>query len=96
MLKKNLNLISASALLVVCASCAGTKADSKLTESGLDPQNFVSQFDGKETALYTLKNANGMEVCITNFGGRVVSVMVPDRDGKMTDVVLGYDNIAQY
>lgn len=37
-----------------------------------------------------------MEVCITNFGGRVVSIMVPDKDGKMTDVVLGYDNIVQY
>ena len=96
MLKKNLNLISASALLMVFASCSGAKAESKLTESGLDPQNFVSQIDGKETGLYTLKNANGMEVCITNFGGRVVSVMVPDRDGKLTDVVLGYDNIAQY
>ena len=46
--------------------------------------------------LYTLKNQNGMEVCITNYGGRVVSLVVPDRDGKPTDVVLGFDNIAQY
>jgi aldose 1-epimerase len=37
-----------------------------------------------------------MEVCITNYGGRVVSIMVPDRNGKMTDVALGYDNIAAY
>lgn len=37
-----------------------------------------------------------MEVCITNVGGRIVSIMVPDKDGKMTDVVLGYDNAAQY
>ena len=37
-----------------------------------------------------------MEVCITNYGGRVVSLVVPDKDGKPTDVVLGFDNIAQY
>ena len=37
-----------------------------------------------------------MEVCITNFGGRIVSLVVPDKNGKQADVVLGYDNIAQY
>jgi aldose 1-epimerase len=37
-----------------------------------------------------------MEVCITNYGGRIVSLVVPDKDGKPTDVVLGFDNIAQY
>ena len=37
-----------------------------------------------------------MEVCITNFGGRIVSIMVPDKDGKMQDVVLGFDNIDDY
>ncbi|MDR1454905.1 MAG: galactose mutarotase [Tannerella sp.] len=64
--------------------------------SGLKKADFVSEVAGKPTALYVLKNAKGMEVCITNYGGRVVSVMVPDRNGKMTDVVLGYDNIADY
>ena len=37
-----------------------------------------------------------MEVCVTNFGGRIVSVMVPDKDGKMQDVVLGFDSIQDY
>ena len=37
-----------------------------------------------------------MEVCITNYGGRIVSIVVPDKDGNSTDVVLGFDNIAQY
>ena len=67
-----------------------------MTLSGLDPENFKSETDGKSTALYTLTNSNGMEVCITNFGGRIVSVMVPDRDGKLCDVVLGFDNIQDY
>lgn len=79
--------------LVVIGSC-GTPE--KLTLSGLNPACFDSIIDGKPTALYTLRNAAGMEVCLTNFGGRVVSIMVPDRNGKGTDVVLGYDNVAQY
>ena len=52
---------------------------SNLTVSGLDPQNFVADVKGKPTSLYTLKNSNGMEVCVTNFGGRIVSIMVPDK-----------------
>ena len=37
-----------------------------------------------------------MEVCVTNFGGRIVSIMVPDKEGKMQDIVLGFDNIEDY
>ena len=48
--------------------------------------------DGKQTDLFVLENKNGMEVCITNFGGRIVSVMVPDKDGVMRDVY-GYRGI---
>lgn len=50
----------------------------------------------RKTDLFVLKNDNGMEVCVTNFGGRIVSVMVPDRDGVLRDVVLGFDNIGDY
>ena len=68
----------------------------QLTASGLDAAKFDTVINEKPVKLFTLTNANGLEACITNFGGRVVSLMVPDRDGKLTDVVLGYDNIAQY
>ncbi len=81
--------------LVILASC-NTQPAQKLTLSGLDPAKFVDTIKGKATALYTLKNKNGMEVCITNFGGRVVSIMAPDKNGKFQDVVLGFDNIKQY
>lgn len=64
--------------------------------SGLDPAAFDTVINEKPVQLYTLKNANGMEVCITNFGGRVVSLMVPDKNGNPQDVVLGFDNIRQY
>lgn len=83
---------------ILLAGCTGEKKAEApaLTKSGLNPQQFVDTIGGKATALYTLTNANGLEVCITNYGGRIVSLMVPDRDGKLTDVVLGFDNVKQY
>ena len=83
----------AAAMLSACTSGQQQPAT---TVSGLNPTQFDSVINGKKTALFTLKNNNGMEVCITNFGGRVVSLCVPDKDDNPTDVVLGYDNIAQY
>ncbi len=90
------------AVMAMCVllACGGKKEQSGTTEevtlSGLKKADFVSEVDGKPTALYVLKNKKGTEACVTNWGGRLVSVMVPDRNGKLTDVVLGYDNIAQY
>lgn len=80
--------------MVVVCSCANQTA--QLTKSGLNPDNFKSEVDGKPTALYTLVNENGVEACITNYGGRLVSLMVPDKDGNLKDVVLGHDSIADY
>ena len=91
----------ASAALMMGASLFMASCQSKggeapvLTKSGLDPQKFVDTFNGKQTGLYTLSNGE-MEVCITNFGGRIVSIMAPDRDGNLRDVVLGFDNIKDY
>ena len=90
-------IIIAAAAIVLAASCANNKAAAPaLTKSGLDPQNFVAEYNGQPTALYTLTNANGMEVCITNFGGRIVSIMVPAKDGSFKDVVLGFDKVSDY
>lgn len=69
---------------------------SELTRSGLNPQAFDSTINGKKTELITLTNDKGMEVCITNYGARIVSITVPDRDNNLRDIVLGFDNIAQY
>ena len=91
---KHVNIIIAAAMALIAVGCA--KKESPLTKSGLDPQNFVSEYNGAPTALYTLTNANGMEVCITNFGGRIVSIMVPDKDGAFRDVVLGFDKVSDY
>ena len=77
-------------------SCAGGQQAPQLTVSCLDPAKFDTTIQDKPVKLYTLKNQNGVEVCITNYGARIVSLCVPDKDGKPTDVVLGFDNIAQY
>ena len=63
------------------------------TLSGLDPKRYEATVAGKKTALYVLTNASGAEMCVTNYGGIVVSIMMPDRNGKMENVVLGLNNI---
>lgn len=81
--------------LLALASCAGGSQMNQ-TASGLNPANFDTTLNGKKVELLTLTNGKSMEVCLTNYGGRVVSISVPDKNGKATDVVLGYDNIKQY
>lgn len=94
---RNLKHVFAGATVAVAllSACAAGEQQA-LTVSGLNPARFDTVINEKPVKLYTLKNQSGMEVCITNYGGRVVSLVVPDRDGKPTDVVLGFDNIAQY
>lgn len=60
-----------------------------------DADDFTTEVDGKQVSLYTLK-AGDLVMQVTNFGARVVSLWVPDRDGKYDDVVLGYNNIDSY
>ena len=60
---------------------------------GLKANNFQKEILGKKTDLYILKNTSGAEVAITNYGGALVSIMVPDRDGQWANVVQGHDNI---
>ena len=91
---KHITTVIAASMALLAVGCA--KKESGLTKSGLDPQTFVSEDNGSPTALYTLTNANGMEVCITNFGGRIVSIMAPAKDGSFKDVVLGFDKVSDY
>ena len=89
---RKLILTALAAMMLI--SCGPSKG--RLTVSGLDPARFDTTYNNLPVALYTLKNASGMEVCVTNFGGRIVSIAVPDRAGKMRDVVLGFDIIRDY
>lgn len=85
-----------AAALAAAIAASGCSEKTALTKSGLNPDDFAADYKGDATALYTLVNDNGMEVCITNFGGRIVSVMVPDRDGKFLDVVHGFPTVSDY
>lgn len=95
-MKKSMLMPLGALVVMAAASCTGKKDAQAVTASGLDPQNFVAVVDGDTTGLFTLKNANGMEVNITNYGGRIVSMMVPNRSGELTDVVLGFDSVQAY
>jgi len=65
-------------------------------DTKISRQPFGATQDGKSVELFTLRNKNGIEAKITNYGGIVVSLLVPDRNGNMGDVVLGYDRLDNY
>ncbi len=92
--KPNRNLNSALTVLFVLASCliAGVAS----AEQSLTKKPFGKTAEGVEVDLYTLTNSRGMQVSITNFGGIIVSLLAPDRNGKLDDVVLGFDKLDSY
>lgn len=73
-------------------SCTSTPKN----ESSIKKEVFGTMPSGEQVFLYTLRNAKGMEATITNYGGIVVSLLVPDKNNKMGDVVLGYNNLEGY
>lgn len=64
--------------------------------SGLSQKDFEKVVDGQQVGLYILTNKQGAEVTVTNFGAKIASILVPDKDGKLIDVVLGKSNIDDY
>lgn len=86
--------------VLLAAACAAVlfSCSQKNGEQGVvlfDVEDFTAEVDGKSTSLYTLK-AGDLVMQVTDFGARVVSLWVPDRDGRYEDVVLGYNNIDTY
>ena len=90
------NLSIKIAIFTLSIIMLGCTKNERPTQSGLLRSNFQTEHLGMTTDLYPLTNDNGMEVCFTNFGGRIVSILVPDRHGNMLDVCLGHDSIADY
>ena len=68
---------------------------SMATYTTLDRENFRTSVDGKPVDLFTLRNRRGAEVRVTNYGAKIEQVLVPDRDGTLGDVALGYATIDQ-
>ncbi|TWV12690.1 galactose mutarotase [Bacteroidaceae bacterium HV4-6-C5C] len=85
---KNAVFLFLAVLLVACHSGSSLVL--------LPESHFRTEIDGKPVSLYTLTNSSGLLMQVTNWGARVVSLWVPDRRGKLDDIVLGYDNIDQY
>ncbi len=98
-----LRLMLACGLFSVVACQQNSKQESNQTTDSssntvttLDSSTFTSDIDGKEAKLYMLKNASGAKAYFTNFGARVVSLQVPDKNGTLTDVVLGFNKASDY
>ena len=78
-------------LLLITSCCCNQKQSLELMKA----EDFRATVDGKTTELYTLTNGT-LTMQVTTFGARVVSLWVPDREGNMADIVLGYENVDRY
>ena len=83
-------IIASTAILILINSC---KSESKIKFSPLGKAKFEATLDGKQIGLFNLENKNGLMAQITNYGGRIAALWVPDRDGNFKDIVTGYDSI---
>jgi aldose 1-epimerase len=78
-------------LLIFCLSCTpGTSS------SGVQKEKFGETPEGEIVNLYTIKNSNGVELKVSEFGATLVSLKVPDKNGNFADIILGYDNLEGY
>nr|WP_255695702.1 aldose epimerase family protein [Rhodohalobacter sp. 614A] len=81
------------------ASCTSSsdKNETKIkTSLPVQKSNFQTEIEGRQTDLFVLQNQQGMKVGITNYGGRIVSWLAPDKNGEYDDIVLGFDSIDGY
>ena len=95
------NILSAVSIATLCVStlifsCNPKPEKQSSNAAKTDSTSYSATIDGKAVSLYRLKNKQGASVSITNYGGRIVSLLVPDKNNKLTDVVLGYDSIGSY
>ena len=90
-------LIIALLSLAVCSCQNSSKTSTNQSDS---ISNYSSRFDStldrKKVGFHQIENKNGMKASFTNFGGRIISLMVPDKNGEMTDVVVGFSSLKQY
>jgi aldose 1-epimerase len=95
-------VLSASAVaLTILSACSNNKTESSSSQDSLsvamvDSAKFDTTINGKAVKIYTLTNKNNMKAVFTNLGGRIISLMVPDSAGKLTDVVVGFGSAEAY
>jgi aldose 1-epimerase len=91
------NHTAAAVGLLLAAGLSGCNARERAVDNtSIDVKPFGETSDGSEVSLFTLANATGIELSITDYGGIVTRLLVPDRDGELADVVLGFDSLHQY
>jgi aldose 1-epimerase len=93
---KNLIFFTIVFILISCQHSGSDKQISENSYPNLSREAFQDTIDGKATDLFVLKNTNGMAAAITNYGGRIVRLLVPDKEGILGDVVLGFSSIDGY
>jgi aldose 1-epimerase len=87
-----LNMGNPLAIGIFCA-CLAVHAAAPAGYADMKPDSFRKMVDGKQVDLFTIQNQRGMVVKVTNYGAKVEQVLVPDRNGRLGDVVLGYDSL---
>ncbi|MDZ7638910.1 MAG: hypothetical protein U5J83_11810, partial [Bryobacterales bacterium] len=87
-------VLAAAALLTGCAERAAVKEEPLPVT--LETRSFGTTPAGEAVTLSCLKNANGMEIAVTNYGATLTSVKVPDAKGQAADVALGFDSLEGY
>jgi len=88
--------ITAIGALLLYGCAVASQSGALATAPGTEPIAFGNLASGEGTQLFTLRNARGIEVQLTNYGGIITSLKTPDRAGHFADIVLGYDNLAAY
>lgn len=96
-------LAAGSMLFAVSCNSNGTNSTTQKSTQGvvsdttaISAKSFEKEIDGKPVHLFSLKNKSGSKALVTNFGGRLVGLFVPDKEGKLVDVVAGFDSIEGY
>lgn len=93
---KSINILLINMLIaVVFTGCSKPSPFTKSVEK-INAVDFQKTIDGQKTDLYTLTNENGLGIKVTNLGARIVALCVPDKEGKPTDVVFGYNTLDEY
>src|SRR5690242_5586182 len=82
-------------LVISCNQADKTTTQTTMNKKGISKSAFGT-VDGKEVSLYTLTNANGDQVKITNYGGTVTAWISKDKAGNASSIVIGFDSLAPY
>ena len=100
---KEISKIVAAVFLLGLTACnsqsektTDAKQDSMATSVIPSASGFQKEIDGKKTDLYILKNKNNMQAALTNYGGRIVGLYIPDKNGNLVDVVVGFDSVDDF